>query len=300
MKASVLAIVLSTAALAGVAAQALILQGRNAEPAARETSAVERGPEAYVPPPPRLEGPASSSPADAAAFEARLAALEKQVATLQSELEAAKKILDPAREVLELIAQEAPRFRRARLAANETAAIATLRNIVSAQAQFQQSCKADTDNDGAGEYGGFAELSGAVAGRMSRPLIPPVLSSAFRVLTGHGEARRSGYLFRIYLPDDRGRGLPEGPNGFARSQGIEPDLAETTWCVYAWPATPGGRERPTFFTNQGGDVFKAVDDRYVGEGRGPEADAAFAEAGILSRAAHGDRGRDGNEWTQVN
>ena len=37
-----------------------------------------------------------------------------------------------------------PNLLAARLSANETAAIATLRNIVSAQAQFQQSAKADT------------------------------------------------------------------------------------------------------------------------------------------------------------
>ena len=44
-----------------------------------------------------------------------------------------------------------PNLLAARLSANETAAVATLRNIISAQAQFQQGAKADTDNDGTGE-----------------------------------------------------------------------------------------------------------------------------------------------------
>ena len=65
-----------------------------------------------------------------------------------------------------------PNLLAARLSANETAAIATLRNITSAQAQFQQSGKADFDDDGTGEYGGFLELSGAKAGRMPGPLVP--------------------------------------------------------------------------------------------------------------------------------
>ena len=52
-----------------------------------------------------------------------------------------------------------PNLLAARLSANETAAIATLRNIISAQAQFQQGAKADTDADGTGEYGGFVEMS---------------------------------------------------------------------------------------------------------------------------------------------
>ena len=69
-----------------------------------------------------------------------------------------------------------PNLLAARLSANETAAIATLRNIISAQAQFQQSGKADTDNDGTGEYGGFVELSGQAAGRMAASIAccPPL------------------------------------------------------------------------------------------------------------------------------
>src|SRR5512134_4174124 len=69
-----------------------------------------------------------------------------------------------------------PNLLAARLSANETAAIATLRNIISAEAQFQQSAKADTDNDGTGEYGGFLEMSGGGVGRMVSVLSPPVLS----------------------------------------------------------------------------------------------------------------------------
>src|SRR5688500_16015094 len=80
-----------------------------------------------------------------------------------------------------------PNLLAARLSANETAAIATLRNIVSAQAQFQQSAKADVDQDGTGEYGGFVELSGAAQGRMAAILVPPVLSGSFRVLNAAGE-----------------------------------------------------------------------------------------------------------------
>src|SRR5437667_11109836 len=75
-----------------------------------------------------------------------------------------------------------PNLLAARLSANETAAIATLRNIISAQAQFQQGAKADTDSDGTGEYGGFYEMSGAGLGRMSKALTPPVMSGAFRVI----------------------------------------------------------------------------------------------------------------------
>src|ERR1043166_9670945 len=80
-----------------------------------------------------------------------------------------------------------PNLLSARLNANETSAISTLRNVSSSQAQFQASAKCDVDNDGSGEFGMFRELSGAVAVRNlatgapgASVLNPPVLSGAFR------------------------------------------------------------------------------------------------------------------------
>src|SRR6187402_2069591 len=65
-----------------------------------------------------------------------------------------------------------PKLMSARLAANEAAAISTLRSISSAQAQVQSSGAIDTDADGAGEYGGFAELAGAFPMRTSAAGVP--------------------------------------------------------------------------------------------------------------------------------
>jgi hypothetical protein len=184
--------------------------------------------------------------------------------------------------------------------ANETAAVATLRNLVSAQAQIQATARIDTDGDGTGEYGGFVEMSGAAPGRMSRVLVPPVLSSAFRRLRPEGTAVRSGYCFRVFLPDRRGGPLGEPQAGFDDGSGIESDLAETTWCAYAWPATPEGGQR-VFFVNQAGDVLGTDDDRYQGADRGPEADAAFQRRDdITGPPAIGVRGTDGNTWQFVN
>ena len=65
-----------------------------------------------------------------------------------------------------------PKLMSARLAANEAAAIATLRSVSSAQAQIQSSGAIDTDADGAGEYGYFAELAGSVPMRVSDNAVP--------------------------------------------------------------------------------------------------------------------------------
>ena len=53
-----------------------------------------------------------------------------------------------------------PNLLSARLNANESAAIATLKTISSAQAQCQASGVIDANNNGAGEFGYFGELSG--------------------------------------------------------------------------------------------------------------------------------------------
>ena len=195
-----------------------------------------------------------------------------------------------------------PNLLAARLSANETAAIATLRNIISSQAQFQQGAKADTDNDGTGEYGGFVELSGGGAGRMSAVLSPPVLSGAFRVLNAAGEVSRSGYFFRIYLPGAAGLGVGEPQTGYTAAM-INSDLVETTWCAYAWPVNYGQSGNRTFFTNQGGDVVATEFATFTGTGAGPQSDAAFkpADAGKITGAvAIGVAGVQGGVWKQVN
>jgi len=204
-----------------------------------------------------------------------------------------------------------PNLLAARLSANETAAIATLRNIVSAQAQFQQSAKADQDDDGTGEYGGFLELSGAAAGRMNGPLVPPVLSGAFRVLNANSEVSRSGYFFQMYLPgpaDANGdaAGVAEPvPGGYIDDNGatLDMDLAETTWCAYAWPVNYNQSGNRTFFTNQAGDVIACEVAGYSGTGSGPNADAAFDLAGFITGNVDiGGPGQNpgGENWRQVN
>ena len=194
-----------------------------------------------------------------------------------------------------------PNLLAARLSANETAAIATLRNIISAQAQFQQSAKADEDNDGTGEYGGFIELSGAAAGRMAAVLVPPVLSGAFRVLNANGEVSRSGYFFRVFIPDNAGAPIAEPQAGFTVGGGLDPDLSETTWCAYAWPVNYNQSGNRTFFTNQGGDLVATESSSYSGTGSGPGGDAAFKAAGAITGVvAIAAVGADGNTWKQVN
>jgi hypothetical protein len=179
--------------------------------------------------------------------------------------------------------------------ANEAAAIATLQNLISAQAHIQASGLIDGDADGNGEYGGFREMTGAARGRMHRPLLPPILSGAFRSLNGNGEATRSGYLFRIYLPDREGYGVGEPERGFTDEM-VDPQACERAFCCYAWPQEAGRTGVRAFFTNQEGDIL-FTDATYSGTGAGPRSDAAFLQAdSIMGPKASGGRGADGNQW----
>ena len=218
-----------------------------------------------------------------------------------------------------------PNLLSARLNANETAAISTLRNISSSQAQFQSSSKADVDNHGTGEVGVFAELSGdqivrdAVDGSGAAPstrLNPPVLSGSFRSITDDGEVTRSGYHFKVFLPGALGVGVGEATPGTGFTADCDVDLTETTWCAYAWPAQIGNSGNRTFFVNQTGDITN-IDESLAGTLGGNQGgrifivDAssgiAFEDTGggadsITGAVAVGTFGRDGGtvRWRQVN
>ncbi len=193
-----------------------------------------------------------------------------------------------------------PNLLSARLNSNETAAIATLRNVISAQAQFQSTARADENNNGVGEYGSFGELSGGVGVRGGSVLNPPVLSSAFRAVSG-SRVSRSGYLFQMYLPDSAGKGTAEAATGGYAAGDLDADVAETTWCCYSWPANYGNTGNRSFFVNQGGDIVATESSTYDGPSAGPASNAAFGGAGdtITGQTATGATGRDGNFWKQA-
>ena len=209
-----------------------------------------------------------------------------------------------------------PNLLSARLNANETAAVSTLRNISSAQAQFQASAKADTDNDGAGEFGMFTELSGAVAVRTTTlgantagsQLSPPVLSGAFRTLNANAEVSRSGYLYKMMLPGVGGAAVGETATSPILTAASDPDLAETTWCAYAWPANYSTSGNRSFFVNQAGDITSTDYNGYSGTGDIGASEAHFAfvngSGGVITgTVAIGVAGGDSNNsntWKQVN
>ena len=192
---------------------------------------------------------------------------------------------------------------------NEAAAIATLKNLCSAQAQCQASACIDTNHNGAGEYGFFGELSGSQplrsdgkGGVGTQKMSPPVISKAFAAVQD-GRVRRNGYLFQLWLPAQDHTAIGEAGSGGAAGVAVDPKHAEVMWCAYAWPADEKSGLR-AFFVNQNGDVLASEpgDGGYFGAGRAPAPGAAFAagSSGKLDAAiAANNKGLDGRRWTVV-
>lgn len=205
-----------------------------------------------------------------------------------------------------------PNLLSARLTANEAAAISTLKSISSAQVQCQASAAIDVNTNGAGEYGYFAELCGAVGVRdasgspSSERVTPPVLSGAFGNVNA-SRVMRSGYVFQIYLPNAAGTAVPEAATGGVGSPAPDPGMSEVLWCCYAWPGSRGGSGKRAFFINQNGDVIatnnNAGTQLYNGSTNPPLPTAAFANgtSGALSSSvAVNQSGIDGGIWIVIN
>jgi prepilin-type N-terminal cleavage/methylation domain-containing protein len=205
-----------------------------------------------------------------------------------------------------------PNLLSARLAANESNAIATLRNVVSSQAQFQQSAAIDSDGDGTGEYGFFGDMSGLFtldshSGPNVNVLNPPVLAASFRNIDAAGVVTKGGYCFRIYLPDAAGAGITEDgtqANGGQPLVIADANNCELGWCMYAWPMAFGSTGNRAFFVNQQGEIMftlQAVNQAYTGVAAGPIATAAFiaGAAGMLDRLTPGVAAVDGETWSTL-
>lgn len=219
-----------------------------------------------------------------------------------------------------------PNLLSARLNANESSAIATMKNIVSAQAQCQASGVIDENANGAGEYGSFAELAGVadVRGAAANVRInPPALSSAFGTLTATSTLRtvvRSGYHFAMFLPNTAGTGINEiaqtsaGVGGGFAAGSVGSSNCESMWCCYAWPTAYGNTGKRTFFVNQAGDVLATAATGatapYNGSTVVPTWNAAYdtnaaapSPLGVMNSPTAGRPGTtgvDSNVWVVVN
>ena len=123
-----------------------------------------------------------------------------------------------------------PNLLRARLAANEAAAISALRTISSAQETFRSTTVKDLDLDGMGEYGDLVELAGLSVTGQSLAFIDNQL----------GQGQRSGYNFVVV------------PGGCETLSGANAE--EVGYYATAYPITHRRSGIRTFFLDTSGAI----------------------------------------------
>ncbi len=231
-----------------------------------------------------------------------------------------------------------PKLMSARISANENAAIATLRSVASAQAQIESACAIDTDADGGGEFAYFGELAGMAPLRVFDPAIPgpaaglanqdeldpPILPTAFGDILvdggGDGIVERSGYYFKMWLPDATAGGVTPaiaedgvlGIGGKTAGPFPDPNDCEIIWGCYAWPVDAQKTGNRCFFINQEGDLVQflnlaqvyetlalvpAFDAAYSNETGGGDMSAPLGITAMIT--ANGFAANDGETWTVV-
>ena len=213
-----------------------------------------------------------------------------------------------------------PKLLAARVSADEAAAISTLRTISSAQGQVKSSGAIDTDGDGNGEYGYFAELAGTVpmrvasaagpaAGGVHDKLFPTVLPSAFGTVA-NSLVTRAGYDFQVWLPGATMGGLTPGiaedaGGGKIAAPFPDPDNGEILWCCYAWPMQTNGAGNRAFCINQEGDMLQCLNRNptpYSGTTKTPAFDEAYKVLGDMGsglRIGAPAGGHDNTIWVPV-
>jgi prepilin-type N-terminal cleavage/methylation domain-containing protein len=210
-----------------------------------------------------------------------------------------------------------PNLLSSRMSANESAAIATLRQMISSQVAVQNSRGIDQDIDGIGEYAWLAEMTGVVqvrdaTGPRNGPfLVPPTLSESLGHVDLNGLVTKSGYVYRLSLPDVSGAGLTEAANGGSPTS-EDPDLAEQYWIVYAWPSGYSNTGKRAFCVDQRGDIVQTSNAgagataSYSSLASSPTPDAVMESGAIgtitgeISIRNSPAVAVDGNVWTIVN
>jgi prepilin-type N-terminal cleavage/methylation domain-containing protein len=196
-----------------------------------------------------------------------------------------------------------PNLLAARMSANETATVSTLRSITTAQAQFQRAGYADENNDGIGEYGVLAELGARVFVRGTTRYAVANMSASLADVGPTGESSRSGYVYRVYLPQAAGVGLQELPGGGMTAGALDANISCVNWCIYAYPEHYAGSGHRTFFANERCELTTTNDPRYQITGCPDVQAGAALNVGdithITGQIAVGTRGADGNLWKPV-
>jgi prepilin-type N-terminal cleavage/methylation domain-containing protein len=174
-----------------------------------------------------------------------------------------------------------PGLLRARIAANEGSASASMRSLAAAQEQFKKGVSVDQDQSGTGEYGVFNELTGVAnrrgvdvvafpGGAVELPALQGLTDMSVALqATQENFSTKSGYYLKIWLPGPIAGGcitdngaLPIAPL-VPLSANVDRDAIqqqENRWICYAWPASYRSSGVRCFVCDQQAEVFGSANN----------------------------------------
>lgn len=221
-----------------------------------------------------------------------------------------------------------PAFLRARITANEGAAVATLKSIFTSEGLFQSGIIVDENQNGSGEYGTLGELTGAytrqttatgTAAATGPGQVQAFITASLRpatTVTGNqagGAGSKSGYLYSVLLPGAAVVTDTDDTTANAAPQLNDAVFQESRFRAYAWPNVFNNSGIRCFAINETGEVLTApnvlpgqTDAIYEGTGTGtqgsPGSDAAASANGpnddsfFAGLFQSGQAGGDGQVW----
>ncbi len=190
---------------------------------------------------------------------------------------------------------------------SEATIVAALGRVAASQAAVQAAGSIDLDSDGIGEYGSLSDLLGwrsPSGGAESRAAaVRAALKPNGWMWDRLRNLRFGSFNVVVYLPSVEGRAMAADahPHGFPDPlERIDVDVAETTWCAYAWPSEDAKFAAHAYVVSSSGVVLRTED--YYSRDDAPRPGAAFVSGGldaITGEQSPGDRAQDGNVWERV-
>lgn len=185
-----------------------------------------------------------------------------------------------------------PGMLRSRSNANETSAIASMKNIGQGQEQFRNACIVDLNGNGIGEYGYLPELGGhgnyrtnnAGGTGTSNCNGSSFIDQILGIVNANNESTKSGYLFLVHLPTSISTATSLYPSTVSLA------VAEEQFIVYAFPKRLGKSGNRVFAITPLVIPFAWPNGEgtYAGSGNGPAYDAALHDTNGDGTANWGD------------
>lgn len=142
--------------------------------------------------------------------------------------------------IMLIVAISYPSIRRNIMNAREGSAVASMRLLVTAEAQFKEAAFADLDGNGEGDFGSLVQLGNPDGAGLSQGFIDRQLATGIK----------EGYIFTVAVTAGAGKTVP-------------------SYAVTGIPTVPGRSAYKMFYADESGIIRVTSDGTAVGPGSPP-------------------------------